>query len=129
MQKLVVFNGVKGRQHCLYACTVMTSFYNAIVPAHGNWFQIDQLDHESDDQALPLCMLPMKKIWHFSGKIWSTIVTVLWLSKIKITDWTGILVLVRVLWDVISKIYWQVWHSFFKNTLESSYNFCPIEIT
>ena len=38
------------------------------------------------------------------------------------------MVLVRVLWDGISKICSQFWHSFFKNTLESSYNFCPIEI-
>ena len=62
-------------------------------------------------------------------QIWSTFATVLWFSKTKITDGTGILVLVRVLWDMISKIYWQFWHSFFKNALESSYNFNPIEIT
>ena len=44
--------------------------------------------------------------------------TVLWFSKTKITDGTGILALVRVMWDMISKIYWQFLHSFFKNTLE-----------
>ena len=68
------------------------------------------------------------KIWHFSDTIWSTFVTVLWFSKTEIADETGILALVRVLWDVIFKILWQFWHSFFKNTLESSYNFCPIEM-
>ena len=65
----------------------------------------------------------------FQQQIWSPFVIVLWFSKTKITDRTGILVLVRVLWDMISKIYWKFWHSFFQNTLESSYNFCPTEIT
>ena len=64
-------------------------------------------------------------------QIWSTFVTVLWCSKTKITDGTRILIIVRVLWDMISKIFWQFWHSFFKyaKKLESSYNFNPIEIT
>ena len=61
-------------------------------------------------------------------QIWSTFVTVLECSKTEITDGTGILVLVRVLWDMISKIHWQFLHSFFKNALESSCNFNPIEI-
>ena len=90
---------------------VMTSFYYAIIS--GNWFQTNQPEHELDDCSLLLCVLvlPMRKIW-----------------QTKITDETGILVLVRVFWDVISKIYWKRWHSLFNNTLESSYNFCPIEI-
>ena len=62
-------------------------------------------------------------------QIWSTFVAVLWCSKTKITDRTGILVLVRVLWDTISKIYWKFWYSFFKNAPESRYNFNQIEIT
>ena len=61
-------------------------------------------------------------------QIWSTFITVLWCSKTKIIDETGILVLVRVLWDVISKLYWQFWQSFFQNALESSYTFNPFEI-
>ena len=70
----------------------------------GNLFLTKQPDLESAERTLLLCVLPMKKIWHFSGKIWSTfVVTVLWFSKTEITDKTGILVLVRVLWDVISK--------------------------
>ena len=60
-----------------------------------------------------LCALPMKMIWHFRGRIWSAFVTVLF-SKTEITDRTRILVLVHALWDVISKIYWQLWHLFLK---------------
>ena len=106
----------------------MTSSSYAIIPARDNWFQTNQPDHESDDRALLLCVLPMRKIWLFSFKIWLTFVRVLWFSKTVITDGTQIWVFVRVLWDVISKIYWQFWHCFVKNTLESRYSFCPIEI-
>ena len=95
----------------------------------ASWFQTNQTDHESDDRTLLLCVLPMKKIRHFSSKIWSVFVTLSWFSKTEITDGTGILVFVRVLWDVISTIYWQFCHCFFKNTLKSSYNVCPIKIT
>ena len=65
----------------------------------------------------------------FSGKFDQHLLLNLWFSRTEITDGTWILVLVRVLWDTISKIYWQLWHSFFKSTLENSYNFYPIEIT
>ena len=61
------------------------------------------------------CILAAKFDQHY-------FIIVVWFSKTEITDGTGILVLVRVLWDVISKIYWQFWHCFFKNTLGSSYN-------
>ena len=50
----------------------------------------------------------------FGGKIEQHF-TVLWFSKTNFTDGTRILLLVRVLWDMISKLYWQLWHSFFKN--------------
>ena len=71
----------------------------------------------------------MRKIKIISGKF-ETYVTVLWCSKTEITDGTGILVLVRVLWDImISKIYWHKFqHSFFKNAHESRYYFNPTEI-
>ena len=105
----------------------MMSFYYAIIPARGNW--LNKPDRESDDRAFLLCVLPLRKIWHYSGKIRSTFVIVLWFSKTEITDGTGILVLVRVLWDVISKIYWQFRHCFLQIRLEICYNFCPIEIT
>ena len=45
----------------LIAGTVITSFYYAIIPASGNWLQTNQPDHESNDRALLLCVLPMKK--------------------------------------------------------------------
>ena len=61
----------------------------------GNWFQTNQPDHESDDHAILLCVLP-KRTWHFSSKIWSTFVTVLWCSKTEITDGPG---------------YWFLWDS------------------
>ena len=62
-------------------------------------------------------------------KIWSRFVTVLWCSKTEITDRTGILVLERVLWDMIFKIYWQFWRSFFKKCTRKQLQFNPIEIT
>ena len=75
----------------------------------------------------------MRKIWHFSGKIDQHLSLFCGSVKTKlpweITGGTRISVLERVSWDVSSKIYWQFWHCSFKNTLESSYNFCPIEIT
>ena len=42
---------------------------------------------------------------------------------------TGIMVFVRVLWDIMFKMYWKICHSFFKNALESSNSFNPNEIT
>ena len=40
----------------------MPSFYNANIPARGNWSQTNQPDHESDDRAFNfLCMLQMRK--------------------------------------------------------------------
>ena len=45
----------------------MTSFYYAIMPSRGNWFQTNKPDHESEDQLL-LCVLPIRNIRHFSGK-------------------------------------------------------------
>ena len=51
----------------------MTSLYYVIIPAHGNQFQTNQPEHESDGRALLVCVLPMRKMWHFSNKIWSTL--------------------------------------------------------
>ena len=61
-------------------------------------------------------------------QIWSTFVTLLWCSKVKITDGTRIFVLVRVLWDMISKIYRQFWQSFFKKCTWNQLQFNPIKI-
>ena len=111
----------------------MTSFYYASTSTRGNWFQTNQPEHESDDcagdTATSGCVTNDKN-WHFSGKFDLTFVTLLWCSKTKITERTGILVHGRVLWwDMIFKICWQFWYSFFKNTLESSNNINFIEIT
>ena len=110
----------------------MTSFYYASIPTCGNWFQTNQLDHELDDRAgdtVTSVRVTNEKDMALQLQIWPTFVTVLvWINKTKITEGAEILVLVRVLGDMISKIYWQFWHSFFKNALESSYNFNPIEI-
>ena len=92
--------------------------------------QINQsmnLDDRAGDTVDSVCVTSEKDM-ALQQQIWSTFVIVLWCCKTKITDETRILVLVRVLWDMISKIYWQFWHSFFKNALEGSYNFYPIEI-
>ena len=53
-------------------------------------------------------------------------VTVLWYSKTKITDRARILVFVRVLWDMISKIYRQFWQSFFKKYFKEVTNWIPL---
>ena len=107
-------------------------FSYASTPKRGNWFQTNQPEHELDyrvgDTVTSVCVTN-KKDTALQQEIWSTFVTLFWCSKTfktKITDGTRILVPVRVLWDMISKIYWQFWHSFFKNALESSYNFNPI---
>ena len=61
-------------------------------------------------------------------QIWSSFVTVLW-RKTEIQNRVWIFVLVRVLWVMISRIFWQFWHSFFKFMFKSSSNFYPIGIT
>ena len=61
----------------VYAGTVMTSFYYTIIPARGNWFQTNH------DRALLLCVLPMWKLWHFSCKIWSTLILSLYCGSVK----------------------------------------------
>ena len=50
----------------------MTPFYNASTPTRGNWFQTNQTEHVSDDNAgdtvTSACVTNGKYIWHFSGK-------------------------------------------------------------
>ena len=106
-------------------------WWRHLIPTHGNWFQTNPLKHESDDHAdntVSSVYVTNGKDMTLQLQIWSRFVTVLWFCKTNIPDWTGTLVLVRVLWDMISKIYWQFWHSFFKNTFENSYNCYPVEI-
>ena len=108
-------------------------WHRFIMPVHNTWQLVpNKSEHESDDHAsgtVTSVYITNEKDMALQRQIWSTFVTLLWCSKTKITNGTGILVLVRVLWDMISKIYWQFWHSFLKNVLESIYNFNPIEIT
>ena len=110
----------------LYPGTVVTSFYDAVIPTRGNWFQANQPDLESDDCALLLSALPMRKIWHFSGKIWLIFVTVLWFNKTEIADGPGgsCESLVRFDFQNLLTIL-----ALFLKKRTSSYNFCPIEIT
>ena len=78
----------------------------------------------------------MRKIWALQRHIWSTFVTVLWSCiVVKETrhyrrDWDiGSCESVLLVWYDV-KTYWQFFFKiFFKNALESSYNFNPIEIT
>ena len=72
------------------------------------------------------CMLPIVKI--FSGKFYQHLLLYCGSVKQKFKSGPGYWFL-RVLWFTISKKYWQVWHSFFKYTLKSSFNFYPIKIT
>ena len=49
-------------------------FSRVMIPTRGNWFQTNLLDHESHDHAgntvysVSVRVLPMVKIWDFSGK-------------------------------------------------------------
>ena len=120
----------------LYAGTVMMSFNHVMITTRGNWFQTSPLEHESNDRAgntePPVCLTNGKDMaldMALQRQIWSKFATVLWFHKTEIQDRAGILVLVRVLWVKISKIYWEFWQSFFKYTFKSSSNFYPIGIT
>ena len=115
-----------------YAGTVMTSFEHIMIPTRGNWFQTNPLEHELGDRAgntLSSVCVTNGKDMALQRQIWSTFVTVLWFRKTKIKNRAGILILVRVLWVTISKIYWHFWHNFFKFTFKRSSIFYPKEIT
>ena len=105
----------------LFTGTVMTSFNHVMIPTRGKWFQTNPPEHESDDRADLLCVLQVVKIWHFSSKLDQ----LLWLfcPENQLKSEVMILILVRVLWGTISKIYWQIWQSFFKCTFKSSFIF------
>ena len=117
----------------LFFGTVMTSCYYASTPTRGSWFQTNQPEHESDDRAgdtvTSVCVLPMRKIRHCSGKFDQHLSLYHDAVKPKLQTGPGYWFFVRVLWDMISKIYWQFWHSFIQNALESNCNSNPIEIT
>ena len=78
----------------------MTSFDYASIPTRGNWFQTNQPEHELDDRpgdTVTFVCVTNQKDLALQQQICSTLVTVLWCSKTKITDRTGTLVLMRVL--------------------------------
>ena len=89
-------------------------------PTHGNKFQTNQPEHESDDRAgyrvTSVCVANDKNMT-LQRQIWSAFVPVLWCSKTKLQTGLGYWFLWEFLWDMIFKIYWQFWHSFFKNSL------------
>ena len=104
----------------------MMSYNYAISPTRGNWFQTNQPRHESDDPVgntvTPSVCVANEKLMVLSGKFDQQLS--LYRGSVNHnSDGTGILVLVRILWDRIFKIYLQFWRSFFKNTLVNSYNF------
>ena len=110
-------------QHVVTGSSIKKKGKKKKKPNHQN-----KTDDRAGDTVTCVCVTNEKNM-ALQQQIWSTFVTVLWFRKTKTTDGTGILVLLRVLQDMVSKIHWQFWHSFFKNALESSYNFHPIEIT
>ena len=68
----------------------------------------------------------MVKKWDFSGKFDQHLSLYCGSVKPKFKTRARILVLVKVLWVTIAKIYWQFWHSFVKYTCKN--NFYSIEI-
>ena len=95
------------------------------------WFQTNQPEHKSNDRVcdkVTSVYVTNEKKYSTSAANLINICKLLRCSKTKITDEAGIMVLVRVLRDMISKFYWQLWYSFFENALESSYSSNPIEI-
>ena len=110
---------------CVYAGTGMMSFDCVMILTQGNWFQTNQLEM---NQMIVL-VIQLSSVCITNGEdmalqrqIRSTSVTVLWFCKTEIQDRAWILVLV----SYVYKIYWQFWHSFFKYTFKSSFNFYPI---
>ena len=110
-----------------YAGTVMMSFNYIIIPTLGNWFQTNPLEHELDEcigNTVPSVCVTSGKDMALQGQMWSAFVTALCSVKPKFHTGLGYL----VVWVIISKIYWHLWHTFFKYTFESSYTFYPTEI-
>ena len=86
----------------------MTSCYYAPTPTRDSWFQTNQPEHESDDRAgnlvTSMCVTNEKDT-DCSGKFNQHLLLICGSVKTKIQDRAGILVLVRVLRNIISKIY------------------------
>ena len=75
-----------------------------------------------------LCVLPMKKIWHFNGKFDQDLSLYCGSVKSKFQIGLG----GRFLWEsceLWSPIYWQFWQFLQKYIWKHLYNFYPIELT
>ena len=53
---------------CVFAGEVMASFNHVVIQTRGHWFQTNSIEHESDNCAHLLCVLPMVKIQQLSLK-------------------------------------------------------------
>ena len=67
-----------------------------------------------------MCVLPSRTIWYFSGKFDQHLSLYCGSVTPKLLTGPGYWFL-WVLWDMISKIYWQLWHSFFKIHLKTQF--------
>ena len=103
----------------------MTLFFYASSHTRANWFQTNQPENESNVLEYFLCVLPTGKVWHLSGKFDQHLLLHFGVVKPKLQTGPAY----WFLWDMIFKIYWQCWISFFKTVLKNSSNFHPIEIT
>ena len=91
---------------------VITSINHIMIPTWGNWFQ---KTHWSMNRIIVLIFCV-----HFTNgkdiavqwQIWWHLLQYCGSVKPKFKSRVWILVLVRVFWVRISKIYWQLWHSF-----------------
>ena len=105
----------------------MMSFYYVFTPTCGNWFQTNQPEHESndptDDTVTSVCY--QWERYSISVAIFDQHLS-LYCGAVKPKLQKGPYCF---LWDMILKIYWQFWYSFFKTAVVSSNNFYPIEIT
>ena len=116
-----------------YASTLMTSCYYASMPTRNVVAGSKKNNQPMNLMIMQMiqllqCVLPMRKIRHCSGKLDQHLSLYCDAVKLKLQTGPRLLVLLSVLLDMISKIYWEFWHSFFKNALKSSCNFDPIEI-
>ena len=76
-----------------------------------------------DDHTMFLRVLPIRKIGHCSGKIWSTFVTVLWFSKTKLQTTRDICSCESLVKRDFHKVSCQFWHCSLKAvTILSNWN-------
>ena len=106
----------------------MTSFDYIIIPTCGNWFQTNPLHSinwmiidSAGNTVSSVCVTNGKDDRHFSSKFDQHLS--LYCGSSQAEFQTGLGYGEANLLVMISKIYWQFWHTFFKYTCGSSYNF------